>query len=73
MTIGEAKQKIQVAKKYKHYKGKIYSVDFIATNTETSEPMVVYHEYGTTEYFVRSADMWLETINKPRFELLVED
>ena len=72
MTLEEAKQKIQVAKKYKHYKGKIYRVDFIATNTENNEPMVVYHEYGNTEYFVRPASMWLENISTPRF-ILVEE
>ena len=72
MTLEEAKQKIQVGKSYEHYKGRLYQVDIIATDTENDEPMVVYHLFGTHEYFVRPVSMWLENVSVPRFKLLGE-
>ena len=78
MTLEEAKEKIQLGKKYQHYEGRIYAVDCITIDVETSRPMVLYHEVETEEaikYFVRSADTWLEpeTIIVPRFKLLKEE
>ena len=74
MTLDEAKEKIQAGKKYKHFKGGIYTVDFIAYDTETQRQVVAYHdEFGI--YFTRPADMWLEpvTISVPRFKSLEEE
>ncbi len=64
--------------KYRHFKGMEYEVLFIAKNSETLEPMVVYRAlYGEGEIWVRPAFMWNETvlrdgISRPRFEYIGE-
>ena len=72
MTLEEAEEKIRIGKKYQHYKGKIYTVSFIAFDKETEKPVVVYYDKAGN-YFTRPADMWLENINMPRFKLLKEE
>lgn len=63
---------------YKHYKGNMYEVLYIANHSETLEKMVVYKAlYGQGEIWVRPASMWEEEIEingKPvkRFELTKE-
>lgn len=64
--------------KYKHYKGKLYSVEGIARHSETLEEMVVYKALYLPEgenLWVRPLIMFLEEVevdgNKiPRFEYL---
>ena len=62
--------------RYRHYKGGEYEVFFIATHSETEEPMVVYQTlYGARDYWVRPLAMFSETVvvdgvEKPRFELI---
>ena len=49
--------------KYKHYKGNMYEVLYIANHSETLEKMVVYKAlYGEGEIWVRPASMWNEEI-----------
>ena len=49
--------------KYKHYKGNMYEVLYIANHSETLEKMVVYKAlYGEGEIWVRPASMWTEEI-----------
>ena len=65
-----------VAGRYRHYKGGEYEVFFVATHSETEEPMVVYRTlYGAEDYWVRPLAMFSETVfvngeEKPRFELV---
>ena len=60
---------------YKHYKGNLYELLYIATHSETLEKMVVYKAlYGEGEIWVRPASMWEETVEADgkkiqRFEL----
>lgn len=62
------------AGRYRHYKGGEYEVFFVATHSETEEPMVVYRTlYGDRGYWVRPLAMFTETVRvdgveKPRFE-----
>ena len=74
MTLEEAKQKIQVGRRYQHYKGNIYTVDFIALDTNTLESVVVYHSDENDNIYTRPVEIWLENvnINVPRFTLLEE-
>lgn len=64
------------AGRYRHYKGGEYEVFFVATHSETEEPMVVYRTlYGARDYWVRPLAMFTETVlvdgeQKPRFELV---
>lgn len=59
---------------YRHFKGKEYRVLFTATHSETLEEYVVYQAlYGEMGYWIRPADMFLETVTRdgrtmPRFE-----
>jgi hypothetical protein len=50
--------------RYRHFKGKEYEVLYIATHSETLEPMVVYRPlYGEGRVWVRPASMWNEEVN----------
>jgi len=49
--------------RYRHYKGNVYNVLFVATHSETLEPMVVYQAlYGEHGIWVRLASMWNEAV-----------
>ena len=64
MTYEEAIKAIPCGR-YRHFKGNEYEVIAIARHSETTEPMVVYKAlYGDGGIWVRSADMWNETIER---------
>lgn len=49
--------------RYRHFKGSEYEVLYLATHSETLEPMVVYRAlYGARGIWVRPAAMWNETV-----------
>jgi len=49
--------------RYRHFKGGEYQLLFVATHSETSEPMVVYRQlYGDQGYWVRPRSMWYEMV-----------
>lgn len=51
--------------RYRHFKGKEYELLFLATHSETLEPMVVYRAlYGERGIWVRPAAMWDEEIER---------
>ena len=51
--------------RYRHFKGKEYELLFVATHSETLEPMVVYRAlYGERGVWVRPASMWNEVIER---------
>ncbi|HWY87502.1 MAG TPA: DUF1653 domain-containing protein [Gemmataceae bacterium] len=62
--------------RYRHYRGKEYSVLGVARHSETLEEFVVYRqEYGDHGLWVRPRQMFLETVNVdgrevPRFQHL---
>jgi len=59
--------------RYRHYKGKEYTVLGVARHSETLEKLVVYRqEYGDRGLWVRPAAMFVETVmvdgtKMPRF------
>ncbi len=63
---------------YRHFKGNLYRLLFVASDSETREPMVVYQAlYGERGYWVRPAKMWSEIVDwdgyhGPRFSLVEE-
>lgn len=63
---------------YQHFKGNRYELLYVATHSETLEPMVVYRAlYGEGGIWVRPAHMWSEHVEKngysgPRFALVHE-
>ena len=62
--------------RYEHYKGNFYQLLFVATHSETGEPMVVYKPYMEKgQIWVRPASMWNEIITVgtkkvPRFRFV---
>ena len=58
---------------WKHFKGNLYRVMYVALHSETGEEMVVYQAlYGQRGMWVRPAFMWLEHVERdgysgPRF------
>ena len=61
---------------YKHYKGNLYQVIEVATNSETGEELVVYRTlYGDYSMWVRPLDMFQERVEidgreVPRFSFV---
>jgi hypothetical protein len=50
--------------RYRHYKGKEYTVIGVARHSETQEEMVVYRqEYGDQSLWVRPKAMFTETVD----------
>ena len=51
--------------RYRHFKGNEYEVLYLAKDSETLEPMVVYRAlYGEYGIWVRPASMWNETVER---------
>ena len=65
--------------RYRHYKGKDYTVIGVARHSETEEELVVYRqEYGEYGLWVRPLPMFLETVEVagkrvPRFQYLGQE
>lgn len=65
--------------RYRHYKGKEYTVVGVARHSETHEELVVYRqEYGDHGLWVRPKAMFMETVEVngvvlPRFRYLQPD
>ena len=63
---------------YRHFKGNLYRLLFVAKHSETLEPMVVYQAlYGEMGVWVRPASMWSEQVERddyrgPRFSPVEE-
>lgn len=52
--------KVEVGKKYMHFKGHVVEVIAIATHSETMEEMVVYKHYDQDKIWVRPYDMFTD-------------
>lgn len=67
MLSNKAQQDMDEIKpgRYRHFKGNEYEVLYLATHSETMEPMVVYRAlYGERGVWVRPASMWNETVER---------
>ncbi|MBI4032386.1 DUF1653 domain-containing protein [Candidatus Berkelbacteria bacterium] len=54
--------------RYRHFKGKEYTVLGVARHTESGESMVVYRaEYGERALCVRPYGMFIEHVDKPEY------
>ena len=64
MTYEEAVRTIPGGK-YRHFKGNLYEVLYIARHSEDESPLVVYRPlYGEGGIWVRPAEMWNETVTR---------
>lgn len=58
-------REVKIHSIYQHYKGHMYIVEDIATNSETMEEMVLYRGlYGDHKLWARPLKMFLEEVNK---------
>lgn len=58
---------LEIQRPYRHYKGSLYYVHYIATNTETEEQLVIYQAlYEPFGMYSRSLEMFLERVDCKR-------
>ena len=60
-------EKVEVGKKYRHFKGHEIEVIGIAKHSETLENMVVYKHIGKDEYWVRPYDMFNSEVDHKKY------
>ena len=68
-------RKVVIGGKYRHFKGFIATVHYIATHTETEEPLVIYTCTGhidandghTDGIYARPLDMFLSEVDKTKY------
>jgi len=61
-------RKIEVKAVYRHFKGKLYFVEDIATHSETQELYVVYRElYDDYKCFVRPLEMFASEVDHDKY------
>lgn len=54
--------------RYRHFKGNLYELLYVAKHSETMEEMVVYRAlYGEQGIWVRPASMWTEHVERPEY------
>ena len=54
---------------YRHFKGNMYKLLYVAKYSETLEPMVVYQAlYGEMGIWVRPASMWFEHVDRDDYQ-----
>jgi len=57
--------KVEVGKKYKHFKGNVYQVIAIAKHTETDELLVIYS--CGDDIWARPYDMFVSKVDKEKY------
>ena len=56
---------------YRHFKGKKYYVEGVATHSETGESYVVYRQlYGDRLLYIRPLDMFLSEVDREKYLLV---
>ena len=53
---------------YRHFKGREYYVEGVASHSETGEPYVVYRQlYGERKLFIRPLAMFLSEVDREKY------
>lgn len=59
--------KVEVGKRYKHFKGTIMKVIALAKHSETEEILVIYEHEDTHEVWARPYDMFISKVDKEKY------
>ena len=73
MTYAEAVKAIMPGARYRHYKGELYTVDFIAMNKSSDENIVVVYHNSSGMHYVRDVKEFTQSIYVSRFSLIQEN
>ena len=61
-------RKLEIGKVYRHFKGKLYKVEDVATHSETGETYVVYRQmYGDESLWIRPLEMFLQEVDHDKY------
>lgn len=64
--MNDGRENLPVKSVYRHFKGNLYELLCVATDSETLEKKVVYKAlYGDGEIWVRPLSMWNEEVALP--------
>lgn len=71
------KPEIRPDQMWRHFKGGVYRVLYLAKQSETKEEYVIYTSDDGGTVWARPVSMWLETVERdgksqPRFELIFD-
>ena len=60
-------RKIEIGKKYKHFKGTMYEVTDIVKDSETLEKIVIYRTLDGSKKWARKLDMFSSLVDKEKY------
>lgn len=59
---------------YRHFKGRFYYVEGVATHSETGEKLVVYRAlYGSRGLYVRPLELFLSPVDREKYPDAVQE
>lgn len=65
---GRAMREVTEHGVYRHFKGNLYYVEGVATDTETGGKLVVYRAlYGKRELFARPLELFLSKVDRGKY------
>ena len=60
-------REIKIGKQYRHFKGKIITVLYVAKDSETLEDLIVYKHDEDDQIWVRNKEMFLSKVDKEKY------
>ncbi len=74
ITHKQSMRELKIHGVYRHFKGKYYYVEGVATHSETREQLVVYRAlYGERGLYVRPLEMFLSPVDREKYPLAEQE